>query len=145
MVLITDNKEAHMEQYDVTSEIGTAMMKQTTPLNSQFHFTVANAVSIEQLKNWDIDDERELNEDYVTGFSIGKLYVVQAITNYLKANLPILADEQISIVLESESLDPEASIELPGWFCWDDGDGALYGKGEDKGDDGLYRVPPDDC
>tara|TARA_R110000851_G_scaffold245831_1_gene398557 strand:+ start:210 stop:635 length:426 start_codon:yes stop_codon:yes gene_type:complete len=141
MVGSTNNKETSMAQYDMTATIQNVTMKQTTPDNPNFHSAVANAVSLEQLRNWDTVSEDELSYDYLCGYNLGKIYVVQAITNYLKATFPILDGEQITIVLESETLDPELSIELPPWFCWDDGDGALYGKGED---DALYLVPDDD-
>ena len=126
-----------MKQDDMTIKTDNTAMRQTTPDHPDFHSAVARAVSIEQLRNWDVEHDEELTSDYLKGFDLGKFYAVNALTNYLKTTFPVLASEPISIVLESETSHPELEINLPHWFCWDDGDGVLYGKG-DEGDDGLY-------
>ena len=115
-----------MEYPSLWAESNNTILQQTMPYAEEFQQAVAKALSVEQLSNWSefnpIDSEVSL--DFLNGFNLGKIYLVEAIINYLKTNWPMLQDEEITITLESET-NPSLDINLPEWFHFspdDDGE-----------------------
>tara|TARA_B100000686_G_C15963722_1_gene559351 strand:- start:139 stop:381 length:243 start_codon:yes stop_codon:yes gene_type:complete len=58
------------------------------------------------------------SEYFLGGFDEGKLYVSQALVSFLKKKFPCLEDEEIAIVLGTET-EPTLDIEFPEWFSWE--------------------------
>lgn len=115
-----------MEYPSLWAESNNTVLQQTMPHAEEFKAAVAKALSVEQLSNWSefnpIDSEVSL--DFLNGFNLGKVYLAEAVINYLKTNWPMLQDEEISITLESET-NPSLDINLPEWFYFspdDDGE-----------------------
>jgi hypothetical protein len=115
------------------TELHHTILRQKIPYAQEFRDTVAKSLSIEQLNNWlSSSIEGEVSQDFIDGFDHGKLYVAEALINYLKTNWPSLEDEEITLTLESET-NPDLDIDLPEWFNFEpDGGGESIPVGEDN-------------
>ena len=121
------------------AELNHTVLKQKIPYAQEFQDTVAKALSIEQLNNWlSSSIEGDVSQDFIDGFNHGKLYVSEALINYLKTNWPSLEDEEITLTLESET-NPDLDIDLPEWFTFEpDGGGEPLPVDEDN----VFEIVP---
>tara|TARA_R110000824_G_scaffold295084_1_gene483467 strand:+ start:292 stop:702 length:411 start_codon:yes stop_codon:yes gene_type:complete len=115
---ITDNYQPIL-----WAELNHTVLKQKIPYAQEFQDTVAKALSIEQLSNWSSSSiEGDVSQDFIDGFNHGKLYVSEALINYLRTNWPDLVEEDVTVTLESET-NPYLELDMPEWFTWSDPDG----------------------